>query len=54
MRSFDTDYERVSVVVAAARLLALQIRETAHANGQLDQLIDNVYIKLAEFTEDAQ
>lgn len=48
LRSTDDPHERMSIVFNASRILALKIRESAHAAGQLDLVLERVNIALAE------
>lgn len=50
IRSVD-QHEQMAVLLAAARLLAHQIRQTAAAQGQLDELIETAYSMLAAYAD---
>lgn len=48
LKSTVDPHERMSIAFHATRILAMKIRESAHAVGQLDHVLEAVNLALAE------
>ena len=48
LKALDDPYDRLAVALHTSRILAMQLRESARANGTFDQLLNHVEVALCD------